>query len=205
MTRIAVGLRLSGFHVALFLLSCACTRDDSSAPAPSSAALPEAVRSADAASAVAPRAVAGDAQAPATARIAASGPVHPYRGSHRLGVNRVTDMARTGTVTFEERDGSLSVEGRVARGPHWLALRGRVESRGAQAFDLVGTIEGVPDMKWAGEALRARRTEGRFRFEVRKGRPYFRLYQVNGRECVCHDRCGNDFCYIDVEVAETAP
>jgi hypothetical protein len=112
-------------------------------------------------------------------------------------------MARTGTVTFARRDGALVAEGRVARGPHWLSLRGRVEPRGERAFELIGTIEGVPDMAWAGQPLRERRSEGRFRFEVRKGRPYFRLYEVNGRACVCQEECGNDFCYIDIEVAET--
>jgi hypothetical protein len=112
-------------------------------------------------------------------------------------------MARTGTVTFARRDGALVAEGRVTRGPHWLSLRGRVEPRSERAFELIGTIEGVPDMAWAGQPLRERRSEGRFRFEVRKGRPYFRLYEVNGRACVCQEECGNDFCYIDIEVAET--
>jgi hypothetical protein len=78
-----------------------------------------------------------------------------------------------------------------------------VEPRSERAFELIGTIEGVPDMAWAGQPLRERRSEGRFRFEVRKGRPYFRLYEVNGRACVCQEECGNDFCYIDIEVAET--
>lgn len=128
----------------------------------------------------------------------------PYRGAHKLGVNRVTDMARTGAVTFAARDGAIFLEGHVARGPHWLGLRGQVKPRGAHAFELIGVIEGVPDMAWAGEPLRERQTEGRFLFEVRKGRPYFRLYEIDGRECVCQDDCGNDFCYIDIEVAEAA-
>lgn len=142
--------------------------------------------------------------APATAATAAT-PVAPsplvdvYSGTHKLGVNRVTDMARVGSATFSRRDGALYLEGRVKRGVHWLHLSGRVEPRGNDKFVLNGVIEGVPDMAWNGEAPRERRTDGSFVFEVNKRRPYWRLYQVNGRECVCWDKCGNDFCYIDIE------
>jgi hypothetical protein len=122
-----------------------------------------------------------------------------YSGTHKLGVNRVTDMARVGSVRFSKRDGALQLEGRVARGPHWLELKGKVETEGPNKFVMTGTIRGVPDMAWADEPLRERNTEGRFLFEVRKGRPYFRMYEVNGRECVCDEDCGNDFCYIDIE------
>lgn len=122
-----------------------------------------------------------------------------YSGEHKLGVNRVTDMARTGSARFTRKGGELHLRGRAARGAHWLELSGRVEPQGANKFVLIGTIRGVPDMAWAGEAPRERTTEGRFTFVVKKGRPYFRMYEVNGRECVCHDDCGNDFCYIDLE------
>jgi hypothetical protein len=122
-----------------------------------------------------------------------------YSGVHKLGVNRVTDMARVGSARFSRKGGVLQLQGRVARGAHWLELSGRVEPEGPTKFVLIGTIRGVPDMAWADEAPRERNTEGRFTFEIRKGRPYFRLYEVNGRECVCHDDCGNDFCYIDIE------
>lgn len=123
-----------------------------------------------------------------------------YSGTHKLGVNRVTDMARVGTARFTRRDGALFLEGRVKRGAHWLELSGEVEPEGPTRFVMTGSIRGVPDMAWAGEAPRERNHEGRFMFEVRKGRPYFRLYEVNGRECVCNDDgCGNDFCYIDIE------
>ncbi len=126
-------------------------------------------------------------------------PVDVYAGTHKLGVNRVTDMARVGSVTFSRRDGALHLKGRVERGKHWLELEGTVETAGPKTFHLTGTITGVPDMAWARQAPRERRTEGRFTFEVKKGRPYWRLYEVNGRDCVCWENCGNDFCYIDIE------
>lgn len=128
-------------------------------------------------------------------------PIQPdiYSGAHKLGVNRVTDMARVGVARFSKQGDELHLEGRVERGAHWLELRGRVESQSPSSFVLVGTIRGVPDMTWADEAPRERNTEGRFTFEIRKGRPYFRMYEVNGRACVCDDDCGNDFCYIDIE------
>jgi hypothetical protein len=123
-----------------------------------------------------------------------------YSGTHKLGVNRVTDMARVGTARFTRRDGALFLEGRVERGAHWLELRGTVEPQGPNKFTMTGTIRGVPDMTWANQAPRERNKDGRFMFEVRKGRPYFRMYEVNGRDCVCNDDgCGNDFCYIDIE------
>lgn len=125
----------------------------------------------------------------------------PYRGTHKLGVNRVTDMARVGTASFSHEGGKLMLRGRVERGRHWLELSGEVEPRGEREFLLIGTVRGIPDMAWAGEALRERRTEGRFTFRVKHERPYFRLYEVNGRPCVCDDGCGNDFCYIDIERA----
>jgi hypothetical protein len=109
-------------------------------------------------------------------------------------------MARVGVARFVRRDGALFLEGRVERGAHWLELSGKVEPQGPTRFMMTGTIRGLPDMAWANEAPRERNHEGRFMFEVRKGRPYFRLYEVNGRECVCNDDgCGNDFCYIDIE------
>lgn len=126
-----------------------------------------------------------------------------YSGTHKLGVNRVTDMARIGSVEFTQSGGQIHLQGRVARGKHWLELSGSVEPRGTGKFVLTGVMRGVPDMAWAGEPLRERTTEGRFVFEVRQRRPYFRLYEVNGRPCVCNDGCGNDFCYVDIEVAPT--
>lgn len=126
-------------------------------------------------------------------------PTDIYSGPHKLGVNRVTDMARIGSVTFSRRDGALFLKGRVARGKHWLELEGTVEAAGPKTFHLTGVIRGVPDMAWADQAPRERTTEARFTFDARKGRPYWRLYEVNGRDCVCDDGCGNDFCYIDIE------
>jgi hypothetical protein len=130
-------------------------------------------------------------------------PIDLYSGTHKLGVNRVTDMARIGSATFSRRDGALHLRGRVERGKHWLELEGTVETDGPKMFHLTGTMRGVPDMAWNDEAPRERNTEGRFTFEVRKGRPYWRLYAVNGRDCVCDDRCGNDFCYVDIEQQPT--
>lgn len=125
-----------------------------------------------------------------------------FAGTHKLGVNRVTDMARTGTVTFSKRGSAIVLEGRVARGPHWLELSGEVEPRSAKQFVLTGVMRGLPDMAWAGEAPRERRTDGRFMFEAKHGRPYWRLYKIDDRPCVCDDDdCGNDFCYVDIELA----
>jgi hypothetical protein len=145
--------------------------------------------------------IAADPAPPAEAPSTPAPELKPdiYSGAHKLGVNRVTDMARVGIARFSRKSGALQLEGRVQRGAHWLELNGRVEPEGANKFVLVGTIRGVPDMAWKDEAPRERNTEGRFTFEIRKGRPYFRLYEVNGRECVCDDGCGNDFCYIDIE------
>jgi hypothetical protein len=123
-----------------------------------------------------------------------------YAGTHKLGVNRVTDMARVGTATFSRKGNSLELEGRVARGKHWLELSGSVQPEGPKQFILTGVVRGVPDKSWAGEAPRERQTEGRFSFEVKHGRPYWRLYKVNDVPCVCDDECGNDFCYIDIEL-----
>ncbi len=142
------------------------------------------------------------AKEPQASKSAAKDPLTEiYVGTHKLGVNRVTDMARVGTARFTRRGDSIELTGRVARGTHWLELSGSVEPKGASKFVLTGELRGVPNMSWAGEAPFERVTQGRFVFEVRKGRPYFRLYEVNGRECVCNDHCGNDFCYVDIEVA----
>jgi hypothetical protein len=54
-------------------------------------------------------------------------------------------------------------------------------------------------MAWAGEPPRERTTKGRFTFEATGRRRFWRLYQVDGRDCVCDDNCGNDFCYVDIE------
>lgn len=122
-----------------------------------------------------------------------------YAGTHRLGVNRITFDQRTGSVTFTKRDGGLYLSGRVEKGEYWLELSGKVEIEGPQVFHLTGVITGIPDMSWADEAPRVRRTEGRFTFKVRGGRKFWRMYMVDGNDCVCGEDCGNDFCYIDIE------
>jgi hypothetical protein len=127
----------------------------------------------------------------------------PYAGKHKLGVNRVTDMARVGSAEFLRRDGKLELHGNVGRGKHFLEFSGYVEPAGPKKFVMIGQMQGAPDMAWKDEPLRERRTKGRFTFEVRHNRPYWRLYEVNGVPCVCDEGCGNDFCYIDIEVAAT--
>jgi hypothetical protein len=72
-----------------------------------------------------------------------------FVGVHQLGVNRVSDKRRAGSVTITK-------------------------------------------------------TVGKFIFRVTKGRKFWRLYQVNGQDCVCDDNCGNDFCYVDIDL-QTQP
>ena len=122
-----------------------------------------------------------------------------YIGKHRLRVNRIPGREWTGTVTITKQGGALRLEGSLRRGPHHLEISGTVEPETARRFILDGELRGVPDMAWAGEQPRERTTKGRFTFEATGRRRFWRLYQVDGRDCVCDDNCGNDFCYIDVE------
>jgi len=121
-----------------------------------------------------------------------------YVGRHGLGVNRVNDGARTGRLMITRNGDHLELEGSVSKGPFDLEINGDVVPLSDKEFRLVGTIAGTPDMSWAGEAARRRETKGTFTFRSTKGRKYWRLYDVDGTECVCTDDCGNDFCYIDV-------
>jgi hypothetical protein len=173
-----------------------------SAPAVAAPAAP--APRADAASAAAAPVHAPSAPQPADDAAPLSALERVYVGAHRLGVNRVTDQARPGRVTVTKRDDGLWLEGRVEREPYFLVLSGRLTPTSPERFELEGTLAGVPDMRWAGEAPTARETRGRFSFEVKKGRSFWRLYRVNGRDCVCDDGCGNDFCYVDVERALAA-
>ncbi len=126
-----------------------------------------------------------------------------YLGTLRLGVNRVTDGRRTGIATISKADDDrLRLQGSVRKGRYSLKISGTVEPVSERKFHLQGQISGVPDLSWRDEAPRARKTVGRFTFEATKGRRYWRMYKVNGRDCVCHDGCGNDFCYIDLEFPE---
>jgi hypothetical protein len=103
------------------------------------------------------------------------------------------------------QDSTLRLSGSVRNGPHFLELSGTVEPVSPRLFHLDGEIHGAPDMAWAKQQLRERRTKGRFTFEATGGRRYWRLYQVDGRDCVCDANCGNDFCYIDIEFLKPAP
>lgn len=129
-----------------------------------------------------------------------------YLGRHRLGVNRIEDSLRLGRVTIvEDTDGAWQLEGglrgRGRASAYFIALAGRVHPVSAREFILEGEIRGVPDMRWAGETPRERHTTGRFRFIASGRRRYWRMYEVDGRDCVCGDGCGNDFCYIDIDFA----
>ena len=122
-----------------------------------------------------------------------------YVGTHRLRVNRIPGREWTGTVTITREGGALRLAGSLRHGPHYLELSGTVEPETQRKFHLDGELRGVPDMAWADEPPRERTTKGRFTFEATGRRRFWRLYQVDGRDCVCNDNCGNDFCYIDVE------
>lgn len=127
-----------------------------------------------------------------------------FVGVHALGVNRVSDKRRSGTVTVTQRDKSLYLEGAARGEPYYLELAGTITRIDERVLELEGELRGVPDMRWADEAPRPRKTVGKFTFRVTKGRKFWRLYQVDGRDCVCDDGCGNDFCYVDIDL-RTAP
>ena len=122
-----------------------------------------------------------------------------YLGTHRLRVNRIPGREWAGAVTITRQGGALRLEGGLRHGEHHLELSGTVDPESPRKFHLDGELRGVPDMAWAGEPPRERTTQGRFTFEATGRRRFWRLYQVDGRECVCNDDCGNDFCYIDIE------
>ena len=143
--------------------------------------------------------VAAGAKAAEIARGDAGALEASYLGTHRLRVNRIPGRDWAGTVTITKQGGALRLEGSLRHGAHFLELSGTVEPETARKFHLDGELRGVPDMAWAGESPRERTTKGRFTFEATGRRRFWRLYQVDGRDCVCDDNCGNDFCYIDVE------
>ncbi len=143
--------------------------------------------------------VAASARAAETAVAVAKSLEASYVGTHRLRVNRIPGREWTGTVTITKQDGALHLEGSLRHGAHHLEMSGTVEPESARKFHLDGELRGVPDMAWADEPPRERTTRGRFTFEATGRRRFWRLYQIDGRECVCNDGCGNDFCYIDVE------
>jgi len=123
-----------------------------------------------------------------------------FVGVHQLGVNRVSPKRRAGSVTVTQRDGVLQLTGSARAEPFYLELEGTITRVDARVLELAGELRGVPDMRWADEPLRARKTVGKFTFRVTKGRKFWRLYEIDGTGCVCDDGCGNDFCYIDIDV-----
>lgn len=122
-----------------------------------------------------------------------------YVGKHKLGVNRVTDGARTGSVEIVRKEGRMVLSGAVRRGDHYLEISGTVEPVSRTKFFLDGEISGVPDLSFMDKPLAVQTTRGRFLFEAKFGRKYWRMYEVDGQDCVCWEGCGNDFCYIDIE------
>ncbi len=129
-------------------------------------------------------------------------PDHPFDhlllGTHWLAVNRIGDSVRAGRVKVKREGERLVLDGSTRRGSFDLQIHGVVTPISAKEFDLQGTISGTPDMRWAGESRRRRETKARFRFRAKGARKYWRMYDVNGQDCVCHGGCGNDFCYIDI-------
>ena len=128
-----------------------------------------------------------------------------YLGTHRLRVNRIPGPEWTGVVTITKQGPTLSLSGGLRSGPHYLELSGTVLPVSSRKFLLDGELRGVPDMAWAGEPLRERYTKGRFTFEATGRRRYWRMYLVDGHDCVCGESCGNDFCYIDIEFGKPPP
>ncbi len=121
-----------------------------------------------------------------------------YVGIHDLRVNRVGDSLKVGSASVTSVDGILHLTGSLHSGSYYLDLSGRVEPVSQRKFLLNGEISGIPDLSFRNAAPQVLRTAGKFMFEATMGRRYWRMYQVNGRDCVCDDGCGNDFCYIDV-------
>ena len=122
-----------------------------------------------------------------------------YLGRHNLRVNRVGDSVKVGSVSITNTDGTLRLAGRLSSGAYSLELSGTVQPISRRKFFLNGEISGIPDLSWKNVAPTRLQTLGQFMFEATQGRRYWRMYQVNGRDCVCDDNCGNDFCYIDIE------
>ena len=121
-----------------------------------------------------------------------------YVGKHKLGVNRVNDGKRNGRARIFREANALVLEAGVKKGKFSLELAGIVKPLSKEEFVLDGTLSGVPDMTWDNQAPTEHQTKGQFTFRATKGRKFWRLYEVNGVDCVCDDNCGNEFCYIDL-------
>lgn len=123
-----------------------------------------------------------------------------YVGVHQLGVNRVGSKRRSGSVRVTQGERGLQLEGAARSEPFYLELSGTITRIDERVLELDGELRGVPDKTWADEKPTKRATTGKFTFRVTKGRKFWRLYEVDGQGCVCDDGCGNDFCYIDIDL-----
>jgi len=187
----------------------ACQRDPAPAPPrvaviPALPARPDAPAAALVVEPASPRPSVDVAAARPAAEAAALTSIEQrYLGTHALGVNRVSYQRRCGTVQVTKQNGVLQLVGKAEEGAYNIAISGTIEHQSAEQFTLTGELSGIPNMAWADEAPRQRHTRGRFTFRATKGRKFWRLYQVDGVECVCNESCGNDFCYIDIDIATT--
>ncbi len=121
-----------------------------------------------------------------------------YSGRHKLGVNRVNSGKRTGKGRIFREVSVLVLDASVKEGPYSLQISGIVTPISKTEFSLEGRISGTPNLNYKDIAPAPQTTEGTFLFKATKGRKFWRLYEVDGKECVCDDNCGNDFCYIDL-------
>ena len=121
-----------------------------------------------------------------------------YIGKHKLGVNRVNDGKRNGKGQILREANALVLQASVKKGAYYLDISGIVEPVSKEEFVLDGQFSGIPDLSWRDLPPKKQSTKGRFTFRATKGRKFWRLYEVDGAECVCTDDCGNDFCYIDL-------
>ncbi len=121
-----------------------------------------------------------------------------YLGTHKLGVNRVNNGKRRGKGRIFQEGNAMVLKASVSEGPYRLEISGIVKPKSKQEFQLEGQFNGVPNLAWRGEVPAKHSTRGTFTFRATKGRKFWRLYEVDGLECVCNDKCGNEFCYIDL-------
>lgn len=121
-----------------------------------------------------------------------------YRGKHSFGVNRVNDGRRAGIARVEKQEESLWLSAEMKKGPYSIALEGTVHPVNRREFILEGTLSGKPDLSFKQDTIDHKETKARFLFRATGKRQFWRLYEVNGVDCVCWDHCGNDFCYIDI-------
>lgn len=144
------------------------------------------------------------ADPPPTEAAPAEPEVHPtefddfYVGAYGFGVNRVNDGKRNATATIHKENGRLEIHASIEKGPHSLQLDGVVQPVHEKEFVVYGSLKGTPDLAFMDKAPTAQESSGEYRFWVKKGRKYWRLMQVDGKDCDCGEDCGNDWCYVDV-------